>query len=339
MNGNRKAEALKRKPRKKAAALERKIVAPVPIPNPEGLEETDLWQAYTDFILSRKAMMVAQTTLRWYDITAGRFIRWLVQSGKRDITDITAREIRAFLSEFSERGAKESYVNGHARAIKTFTRFLDEEKYIKEPIKFKMPPTGEKVILPHLSAEEVGKVVDSCVDARDTALILLMVDSGLRRAEIISLNWGDLNIKTGTLLVRKGKGNKSRTVVIGLRTRRVLLAYKRTLGHSTRITGTTALEDIDSAPLIQTDDGLRFTNNGFRSIILRISHRSGVDFSPHALRRTFATLSLKAGMSPLHLQGLLGHSTLEMTRRYTQLVDDDLVEAHHAHSPVDTFIK
>jgi len=44
-------------------------------------------------------------------------------------------------------------------------------------------------------------------------------------------------------------------------------------------------------------------------------------------------------MNPLHLQGLLGHSTLEMTRRYVQMVDDDLVEAHHDHGPVDKMLK
>jgi site-specific recombinase XerD len=340
-NSSAKTAALKRKPAGKIPIDERRVIVPVRMPNPEGLEDTDLWQVYTDFILSRKAMMVAKTTLDWYDITAGRFIRWLVQNGKKEVADITAKEIRLYLSEFMERHAKESYVNGHARAIRTLTRFLEEENYIKERIKFKMPPTGEKVMLPHLSAEEVGKVLDACQDLRETALILLMVDTGLRRAEVISLNWDDLNIKTGVLMVKKGKGNKSRSVVVGIRTRRALLSYKRAISNTVaeRSTGPTALDTIDNAPLIQTDDGLRFTINGFRSIILRISKRSGVEFSPHALRRTFATLSLKAGMSPLHLQGLLGHTTLEMTRRYTQMVDDDLVDAHQKHGPIDNFIR
>ena len=63
------------------------------------------------------------------------------------------------------------------------------------------------------------------------------------------------------------------------------------------------------------------------------------EFSAHALRRTFATLALKAGMNPLHLQGLLGHSSLEMTRRYVQMMDEDLVEAHRLYGPVDHALK
>jgi integrase/recombinase XerD len=64
-----------------------------------------------------------------------------------------------------------------------------------------------------------------------------------------------------------------------------------------------------------------------------------VHIAPHALRRTFATLALKAGMNPLHLQGLLGHSSLEMTRRYVQMMDEDLVEAHRMYGPVDHALK
>lgn len=305
----------------------RKHAKCVKMPNPEGLEKTELYSTYEDFILSRQAMMVSATTIKFYNITAGRFVRWMVQQGKTKNSEITARDVRAYLNEFAERGTKESYVNGHARAIRTLIKFMAEEKYIPEVIKFKMPPTGEKLKLPYLTAEQVNKVLNACETPREKALILLMVDSGLRRAEIIAANWNDLDLKTGMLFVAKGKGGKSRSVVIGAKTRRVLINYKRTL------------DNIVDAPLFQTLQGDRFTNNGFRSIILRISKRAGVDFSPHALRRTFATLSLKAGMNPLHLQGLLGHTTLEMTRRYTQMVDDDLVEAHQKHGPVDNFIK
>jgi len=50
-------------------------------------------------------------------------------------------------------------------------------------------------------------------------------------------------------------------------------------------------------------------------------------------------MSLKAGMNPLHLQGLLGHSSMEMTKRYVQMVDDDLLTAHKEHGPIDNLLK
>lgn len=69
--------------------------------------------------------------------------------------------------------------------------------------------------------------------------------------------------------------------------------------------------------------------------MVRLSDTSGLKVTAHALRHTFATLSLRSGMSPLHLQGLLGHADLTMVRRYVQMVEDDLVTAHEKHGPVD----
>jgi site-specific recombinase XerD len=154
-----------------------------------------------------------------------------------------------------------------------------------------------------------------------------MVDSGVRKAELVDLNWADVDLRTGVVLIKRGKGGKSRNVVIGAMTRRALVAYGRTSGISS------------NAPLFAIQDGGRLTTSGLRSMMERISKRCGIHVSPHALRRTFATLSLRAGMNPLHLQGLLGHTTLEMTRRYTQIVDDDLVAAYKEHGPIDNFLK
>ena len=77
---------------------------------------------------------------------------------------------------------------------------------------------------------------------------------------------------------------------------------------------------------------------GLRSVLLRIGDRAGIKVTPHALRRTFATLSLRAGMNLIQLQALLGHSSIDMTRRYVELLDEDLLEAHKEHRPVDMYI-
>lgn len=293
----------------------------------EIFEASEIQHCYTDFILSRKAILVSDKTLVFYYNTAGRFVRWLTKRGKLSPSEIDARDVRLYLNEFVDSGAKASYINGHARAIRTFLKFLYQEKYIYEMVTFQMPPAGDKEHLPHLSADEVKKVLQACENPRDKALIMLMVDSGLRRSEVLTLNWEDVDVQTGSVHIQHGKGGKSRSVVIGAKTRRALLAYRRTL------------EQFENAPLFQTKEGNRFTENGLRSLLLRVGERAGVHISPHALRRTFATLALRAGMSPLHLQGLLGHTTLEMTRRYTQMIDDDLVQAHREHGPIDNFIK
>ena len=154
----------------------------------------------------------------------------------------------------------------------------------------------------------------------------LLVDSGARRSETCSLNWGNIDLNNGLVNIKRGKGGKARSVVVGISTRRDLLKYRRTVRH-----------EYDD-PLFQTSRQRRLTPNGLRSVLVRLSERSGVKVAPHILRRTFATLSLKAGMNPLHLQGLLGHASLEMTKRYILMVDEDLLEAHKEYGPIDRYL-
>jgi integrase/recombinase XerD len=294
--------------------------------NLQALASSPMGFAWQDFILSRRTICSSEKTIKWYEHTAGQFACWLADRGITDPLAIRALHVRMYLEEFKAGGASENYVHSHARAVKTLLRFLHEEKYTPELIKFTMPPLS-KQRLPYLKADEVLKVIQHCENPRDKAIILLMVDTGIRRTELVDLNWEDIDLKTGVVTIQRGKGGQTRSVVIGAATRRAVFAYARTIVHRT------------DAPLFQTRHGTRIQVNGLRSLLLRISERSGIHIAPHALRRTFATLALKAGMNPLHLQGLLGHSSLEMTRRYVQMMDEDLVEAHRMYGPVDHALK
>ena len=110
-------------------------------------------------------------------------------------------------------------------------------------------------------------------------------------------------MQSGLVTVRRGKGGKARSAVIEATTRRALLAYRRTL---------TAFQD--GTALFQTRDGQRMTGNALRLVYRRLSKRTGIHCTAHAMRRTFVILSLRAGMDVLHLQAMLGHESLEMTR-------------------------
>jgi integrase/recombinase XerD len=285
----------------------------------------DLYEAFTDFMLSRQAMYCSPRTLAWYKFTLGKVMEWFGENGITCPGDIHTFHIRSFLAELVMRGLSDSYINGYARAIRTLLRFFFVEEYMSVPVTFPMPLIARKRLLV-LSADDVNKLLAACRTPRDKALIMLMVDTGLRRGELCNLNWGDVDIAGGLVRVEKGKGGKARSVVIGIATRRTLLKYRRT-----------PLPKMDQ-PLFQTRAGDRLSYNGLRSILLRVGKLAGIKVTPHALRRTFATLSLRAGMNLLHLQGLLGHSTLEMTRSYVQMVDEDLVEAHKLHGPMDNIL-
>jgi site-specific recombinase XerD len=142
--------------------------------------------AYTDFILSRQAMLCKPTTLRFYRFTAGKFVEWLKANSVNAPDEIAARHVRAYLAELDGNGLSDSYIHGHARAIRTLIRFLHKEKYIPELITFEMPSIDKKRLLV-LSADDLQRVIKVCHTPRDKAVILLIADSGIRRAEVCAL--------------------------------------------------------------------------------------------------------------------------------------------------------
>jgi site-specific recombinase XerD len=287
------------------------------------LSSVALLDAYTDFILSRQAALLAENTIRFYRFTAGLFVQWLQGQGVTSAAETSARHVRAYLAELAAAGKADGTLADHARGIRVMVRFWFAEGYLPAPITFQIPKVAKKR-LPTLDADNLAAVLAACDKPRDKALVMLMADSGLRRAEVIALNWGDVDISSGLVRVHRGKGGKARAAVIGAATRRALLAYRRTLKDS----GT-------MVPIFQTRSGGRFTARGFGQVFDKLRKRSGVNVTPHAMRRTFAILSLRAGMDPLHLQALGGWEGLEMVKLYAQLVEDDLLRSHKAHSPVD----
>ncbi|MEP7133451.1 MAG: tyrosine-type recombinase/integrase [Chloroflexota bacterium] len=282
------------------------------------LASVALQDAYTDFILSRQAKNCTPATMEFYRYTAGVFLAWIVNRDILAPAEVTARHVREYLAHLADKA--DTTRHDHARAIRTLLRFWHTEGYTPTLVKFDMPKLSKKR-LPVLTTAQLLQIVKVC-NVRDKAIILFMADSGLRRGEVCALNWQDVDIQSGLVRVRLGKGRKDRSAVIGATTRRALLAYRRTLA------------DRDGV-LFQAKGGTRFTGSGLLTIFRRLSKRTGIHVTPHAMRRTFTILALRAGMNALTLQSLLGHEDLTMVKHYAQMVDDDLLTEHRAHSPVD----
>jgi len=221
-----------------------------------------------DFLLSRQAMMCTDRTIDWYKYILGRVIEWLLEHDVSEPNQIKSRHIRAFLGEMAKRGCADSYMHTYARAMKTFSKFMLVEGYISEPIRFQMPKLSDKR-LPVYNENQVKQILLACLYERDVAFIHFMVDTGLRNFEVRLLTWGDVNLLTGIIRVVSGKGRKSRIVLMGIKTRRVLLKYRRQLDSG------------DSMPVFQTIHGTHFTESGLHSWLARLSKRANSHYSPH----------------------------------------------------------
>jgi site-specific recombinase XerD len=282
-----------------------------------------LIDSYTDFILSKQAALCSVNTIKFYQATTGRFVQWLQAQGITSPAEVDVRHVRAYLAELAASGKSDRTVADYAGAIRTLVRFWHTEGYCPSLVAFKMPKVAKKR-LPVLDADQLNTVIHACDNPRDKALVMLMADSGLRRAEVIALNWNDINMQSGLLLVQRGKGGKARSAVIGAATRRALLAYRRTLADLQ-----------EGSPMFQPKQGGRFTVKGFEQIFSKLKKLTGIHITPHSLRRTFTLLSLRNGMDVLHLQALGGWSSLAMVQHYAQMVDEDLLQAHSLHGPID----
>lgn len=277
---------------------------------------------YDDFLLSRKSIRVSARTYEWYRSTLSKFLDVLIAQEITTPDQLTAKHIRAYIAELTSRNLSDSYIHGHARVIKTFVRFLANEEYISKPITFQMPRVRKKR-LPVLTAGEIAALL-KVTDPRETMILLFMVDTGIRLSEFINVTWEDVDLNSGKVKIRSGKGGKDRTVIISHLTARQIVSWRRQ-----------SVNTDFGATVLQSREGLPLTRWGLREILRRLSDRTGIPFSAHALRRSFCILALRAGMSPLAVQDLMGHADLTMTKHYAQMIDDDLLAAHKKFSPIE----
>jgi integrase len=177
-----------------------------------------------------------------------------------------------------------------------------------------------------LSAEEIRQLVDSCngnsiADIRNLAIVGILRSGGLRRNELVNLDTGDFNVRTGALLVRNGKGGKDRTVYLSEQA----IAF---VNHWIEVRGNAPgplLLPIDKVSRIYAR---RMTPDAILKIVQKLADRAGIKpFSPHDFRRTFCSDLLDAGVDIVTVQKLAGHTSPTVTAKYDRRGDETLRKA------------
>lgn len=162
---------------------------------------------------------------------------------------------------------------------------------------------------------------------RDQAIILLLVDTGLRVSELCGLELRDYEADQGRLYVRKGKGNKRRYLWLGQAARRALWRY---------LTDRPDARPTDA--LLCTNTNKPLDRSNVYSTLARIAERAGVlNVHPHRLRHTFAIQFLRNGSNIFELQKALGHEDIATVQVYVSLAHIDSKAAHTRASPVDNW--
>ena len=278
------------------------------------------------------------------------FREFLISHGaSTDATEISQHEIRAFIfhlqqkpcfsnhpfTPVQDKGLSGHTVNCYVWSLRIFFSWLVSEEIIAinpfDRVKIPRPP---RKVMPTFSVLQIQQLLDTMDTAtaegyRNYAIILTLLDTGLRVSELCGLLRSNLRLEDGILKVM-GKGNKERLIPIGKEVQRLLWRY---INHH-RPQPNMPNNDI----LFLTQDGKPLTKDRLEKIMTRFGRKAGlvgIRCSPHTLRHTAAVSFLRNGGDVFSLQRLLGHSSLEMTRRYCELADADVKRAHLTASPVD----
>lgn len=232
--------------------------------------------------------------------------------GKSDITQIGRSDLEAFVEHEQDRGIHISTVKTRTASIVAFIHFLMDRDVVplpvlKKTIRFKLPETLPRAIHP----KDVDTLIHVIDNARDRALILLLLRTGLRIGEALGLTVNDLDLAEKKVHLVAGEKNDTGRVVYLASD--ALFAMKRWL----------AVRNKEETYLFYGQHG-RLSYSAARSRFVAYLKKARLDqkgHTVHSLRHTCASELLNAGMRLEVLQQLLGHEDIEITRRYARLTD------------------
>ncbi len=319
----------------------------------EAVPGTSLKSLVTGFVLTKQTEGKSPRTVEYYGDNLRRFLWYADQQGwSDDIRLLTQWQIKQFLgyvttakarwgtsgngSETSRNTASYSTVRHYFVVLSCFFRWVRSEGFVTEyPMaRINISKPKPKVITPY-DAEEIRKMLGVCeydfehnakfLGSRNRAMILVLLDSGVRLSELVAMQVSDIDNQSGKFKVL-GKGCKERVVRIGKVARKALWKYMVYRPNN-------GMQD-----LWLTEEGKHLERRGVQACIQRLKARVGIKGagSIHRFRHTFALNFLRADRNVFNLQYLLGHSDLDMVRRYTSALGmEDALKAHEKASPAD----
>jgi site-specific recombinase XerD len=248
---------------------------------------------------------------------SGRIVLYFLHFLERDGTTIfalTHQDISAYVGYEQDRGLKTQSVVNHLRALYAFLSFLIDQGVLPETvmqpkIKIKLPQTLPRAI----PAEDIQSLLAAFSTIRDRALILLLLKTGMRIGELLSVKVSDIIRAERKILIYQGEKNYQGRVVYYSRDAEQALQHWLMERSG------------DSDYLFPGQAGRSHLSYvAAWTAMRRTLDRAGLSdkgYSLHSLRHTFATDMLNGGMRLEVLQGLLGHQEIEMTMRYARMTD------------------
>jgi integrase/recombinase XerC len=256
--------------------------------------------------------------------------KWLGSSGVEDWRSVDAEHIRAFSAACYRKGLSARSIQRRLSAARTFFRYLIREKAVsKNPITSVSAPRSKKRLPGNLDADRMARLLEIPGDGplvdRDRAMLELLYSSGLRLAELVDLNVGDVDMQDATVRVT-GKGNKDRIVPVGRHALRALRQWSLSRGD---------LATAGEPALFVSNRGGRISPRSVQARVKHWARHQGIDANvyPHLFRHSFATHVLESSHDLRGVQELLGHANISTTQVYTHLDFQHLAQIYDQTHP------
>ena len=283
---------------------------------------------------------VSAHTLRNYSSDLEQFLQFLSADGKRTapaVSEIDHLTIREWMAALHTAQKSKRSIARKLAALRTFFQFLVREGMLEmNPAKLVSTPRLEKKLPKHLSIEDAIRFIEAPdqeteFGKRDRAMLELMYATGVRVAELTTLNLADIDFSNQLIRVT-GKRRKQRIVPFGDPAGEALRNYLKVREKF-----------LFNAPVSKRDEDAVFLNYQGTRITTRSVGRmvdkyirlcAGMhNISPHALRHSFATHLLDSGADLRDIQELLGHARLSTTQIYTHVSMEKLIEVYDKAHP------
>lgn len=278
------------------------------------------------FIRIQEGRNRSPQTLRAYRSDLTQLAIWLHEDNLylTDPIDVTGDDLNEYLAALAHRGVSGVSRARKLAAIREFYRSLKNSGLLDHsPVDGVDTPKRERKSRTYLTPEEYNRLLAAAgAHPRDFCILTLFIQTGIRISELCELRLDDIDLSTGILTVRVGKGMSARSIELekkGMRATKTWLAMRPSTPY-------------DHLFLNRGEEPLK--EWGVRDLLNKYCAQAGITkrITPHSLRHTFASFKAQSGVSPFQLKEWLGHARLDTTSIYVHMAKQNAKKVMEATS-------
>ncbi|MEJ1397052.1 MAG: tyrosine recombinase XerC [Candidatus Sedimenticola sp. (ex Thyasira tokunagai)] len=269
-------------------------------------------------------------TLSNYARDLHRIEAWCEEQAIDEWRQLNTHQIRAYIAQRYRHGIAGKTLQRELSALRSLFRYLLREGEVENnPATGVRAPKSGRKLPPSLDADQIGSLLDVAssdpLELRDLAIMELLYSSGLRLAELVSIDIGQIDRADASLIVT-GKGRKSRQLPVGNKALQAVAAWEQVRGE---------LAQPDEAALFVSKRGKRISPRTVQQRLKQWALKQGAiqNIHPHMLRHSFAGHLLESSGDLRAVQELLGHADISTTQIYTHLDFQHLAQVYDSAHP------